>query len=166
MQRLTAPARIGSHSIYVDYKHDDWSFGLYCRNFRNEKYLTCAAEATGGGAAEYEYGYGAPLTRRAVPGCVDGSADPTRADIKRDARGMAVKVLGVPGKKLLQDEEDATTQDFIMISHPVGIRGFRIPCKPATGQWFLISWRLVPLATSRFESRNTMNDPETTGSWG
>jgi hypothetical protein len=49
----------------------------------------------------------------------NGSADPTRADIKRDARGMAVKVLGVPGKKLLQDEEDATTQDFIMINHPV-----------------------------------------------
>src|SRR5450631_97435 len=49
----------------------------------------------------------------------NGSGDPTRADIKRDARGMAVKVLGVPGRKLLQDEEDATTQDFIMINHPV-----------------------------------------------
>src|ERR1700686_1929780 len=49
----------------------------------------------------------------------NGSSDPTRADIKRDARGMAIKVLGVPGKKLLQDEEQATTQDFIMINHPV-----------------------------------------------
>jgi hypothetical protein len=49
----------------------------------------------------------------------NGSSDPTRADIKRDARGMAIKVLGVPGKKLLQDEDEATTQDFIMINHPV-----------------------------------------------
>lgn len=49
----------------------------------------------------------------------NGSGDPTRADIKRDARGMAIKVLGVPGKKLLEDEAEATTQDFIMINHPV-----------------------------------------------
>ena len=49
----------------------------------------------------------------------NGSSDPTRADIKRDARGMAIKVLGVPGKKLLDDEAAATTQDFIMINHPV-----------------------------------------------
>jgi len=49
----------------------------------------------------------------------NGSGDPTRADIKRDARGMAIKVLGVPGQKLLEDEADATTQDFIMINHPV-----------------------------------------------
>jgi Catalase len=49
----------------------------------------------------------------------NGSGDPTRADIKRDARGMAIKVLGIPGKKLLEDEAEATTQDFIMINHPV-----------------------------------------------
>jgi hypothetical protein len=49
----------------------------------------------------------------------NGSGDPTRADTKRDARGMAIKVLGVPGKKLLEDEAEATTQDFIMINHPV-----------------------------------------------
>jgi len=49
----------------------------------------------------------------------NGSGDPSRADIKRDARGMAVKLLGVPGKKLLEDEQDATTQDFVMINHPV-----------------------------------------------
>jgi hypothetical protein len=49
----------------------------------------------------------------------NGSSDSTRADTKRDARGIAIKILGVPGKKLLQDEEQATTQDFIMINHPV-----------------------------------------------
>jgi hypothetical protein len=49
----------------------------------------------------------------------NGSSDPTRSDIKRDARGMAIKVLDVPGTKLLEDEENASTQDFIMINHPV-----------------------------------------------
>ena len=49
----------------------------------------------------------------------NGSKNPTRSDHKGDARGMAIKVLGVPGKKLLSDESQATTQDFIMISHPV-----------------------------------------------
>jgi hypothetical protein len=33
-----------------------------------------------------------------------------------DARGMAIKLIGVPGEKLLDDEKH--TQDFILISHP------------------------------------------------
>ena len=49
----------------------------------------------------------------------NGSKDPSHADIEKDARGMAIKVLGVPGEKLLDNEHEATTQDFIMISHPV-----------------------------------------------
>ena len=49
----------------------------------------------------------------------NGSRDASRADSKGDARGMAIKVLGVPGGKLLEDEGQATTQDFIMINHPV-----------------------------------------------
>jgi len=38
------------------------------------------------------------------------------ADSKRDIRGVALKLLGVPGVKLLDGEEDSTTQDFILIS--------------------------------------------------
>lgn len=49
----------------------------------------------------------------------NGSRDATRADSKGDARGMAIKVLGVPGSKLLEDEPEASTQDFILINHPV-----------------------------------------------
>ena len=49
----------------------------------------------------------------------NGSPDAGQADIKGDARGMAIKVLGVPGKNLLEDADQATTQDFIMINHPV-----------------------------------------------
>ncbi len=38
-----------------------------------------------------------------------------RADGKGDVRGLAVKVLGVPGRKLIPGLEDATTQDFSLI---------------------------------------------------
>jgi hypothetical protein len=40
-------------------------------------------------------------------------------DRQGDAHGMAIKLLGVPGEKLLEDEKDATTQDFILFDHPV-----------------------------------------------
>lgn len=40
-------------------------------------------------------------------------------DHNNDARGMALKVLGVPGTKVLSDELDAHTQDFVMTNHPV-----------------------------------------------
>jgi hypothetical protein len=35
-----------------------------------------------------------------------------------DVRGLALKVLGVPGRKLIPGLEDATTQDFLLISTP------------------------------------------------
>lgn len=41
------------------------------------------------------------------------------SDRVKDGRGMAVKLLGVAGPKLLDDERDATTHDFVMINHPV-----------------------------------------------
>lgn len=36
-----------------------------------------------------------------------------------DARGFAIKVMGVPGEKLLEPEKWAQTHDFIMINSPV-----------------------------------------------
>ena len=47
----------------------------------------------------------------------NGSSNAKQADIKKDARGMAIKLLAVPEKNLL--DEPAATQDFIMINHPV-----------------------------------------------
>jgi len=40
-------------------------------------------------------------------------------DGKRDIRGMAIKLMGVPGEKLLDEERDEQTQDFILISTPL-----------------------------------------------
>ncbi|HEY8025333.1 MAG TPA: catalase family protein [Burkholderiaceae bacterium] len=39
-----------------------------------------------------------------------------QSDLKNDIRGMAIKLLGVPGEKLLESERHATTHDFIVIS--------------------------------------------------
>ena len=47
----------------------------------------------------------------------NGSALPVRSDKKPDGRGMAIKLLGVPGKKVLDNAREATTQDFVMQNH-------------------------------------------------
>ena len=49
----------------------------------------------------------------------NANEDPDRPDYKGDGRGMAIKLMEVSGLKLFDVESQATTQDFIMISHPV-----------------------------------------------
>jgi Catalase len=49
----------------------------------------------------------------------NGNEDATTPDAKGDARGMAIKLLEVPGDKILPEERDAQTHDFIMINNPV-----------------------------------------------
>src|SRR3954467_6958513 len=39
-----------------------------------------------------------------------------RPDIKRDIRGMAIKLMGVSGEKLLEQEKHEPTQDFLLVS--------------------------------------------------
>jgi hypothetical protein len=48
----------------------------------------------------------------------NGNPDPNKPDSDGNERGMSMKVLGVPGRKLLDSEPDAQTQDFVMMSHP------------------------------------------------
>jgi catalase len=43
----------------------------------------------------------------------DSSINP---DIQKDIRGMAIKLMGVPGEKLLEAERNEQTHDFILIS--------------------------------------------------
>lgn len=47
----------------------------------------------------------------------NGGSDLTTDDKEGDGRGMAIKLMGIPGEKLLPDEHH--TQDFLMINHPV-----------------------------------------------
>lgn len=54
---------------------------------------------------------------------------PTLDDDKKDARGMAIKVMNVPGKQLLPELLAGKTQDFVMINSPAffirSIEGYR-----------------------------------------
>lgn len=49
----------------------------------------------------------------------NGKADPFRADIEKDSRGMAIKLLGVDGDTLLERDASARTQDFVMLNSPI-----------------------------------------------
>jgi len=42
-----------------------------------------------------------------------------RYDWKRDARGMAIKLTHVDGRKIVTDFPEQNSQDFVMINHPV-----------------------------------------------
>ena len=65
-------------------------------------------------------------------------------DIKGDIRGMAIKLMGVPGTKLLENELDAPTQDFIVISTKVFItrtpQEFDELVKALMGSWLAQIW--------------------------
>ncbi len=47
----------------------------------------------------------------------NGGSDPNVPDTKGDIRGLAIKLMGVPGKKLLPTQADARTQDFVMMNN-------------------------------------------------
>ena len=55
-----------------------------------------------------------PATYRAYVRYSNGSGK-HQSDRAPDVRGIAIKVLGVPGKKIIPGMEDATTQDFLAI---------------------------------------------------
>lgn len=79
-----------------------------------------------------------------------------KEDGKKDIRGCAVKLMGVPGEKLLEDEKDFTTQDFLLMSSETffskDVEEFRSAMKALTAKsklallfFFLnpFKWKLV-----------------------
>lgn len=76
-----------------------------------------------------------------------------RPDTSRDIRGMAIKLMGVAGDKLLEAERDAQTQDFIVITTNVFVTKdvveFDGLIKAMTGSiwakisYFATHWRVI-----------------------
>lgn len=67
--------------------------------------------------AELRHGlFAAP---RRFPALIRFSNARQRNDALPDAHGMAIKVLDVPGSRLLDDGPGASTQDFVLVDHPV-----------------------------------------------
>jgi hypothetical protein len=72
-----------------------------------------------------------------------------RPDINKGILGMAIKLLGVPGDKLLEDERHASTQDFLLISTDRfmirDVEGFyRLVRAIISGAWALLWYFLSP----------------------
>lgn len=63
-----------------------------------------------------------PRTYKAWIRFSNGLPPASRADRSPDARGMAIKVMGVSGPKIL-DNDEKETQDFVMINYPAFIVG-------------------------------------------
>ncbi len=67
-----------------------------------------------------------------------------KPDSARDIRGMAIKVMGVDGDKLLPGEKHAPTQDFVLISTDVfatrDVRGFLGLARAIIGSIWLKLW--------------------------
>lgn len=86
------------------------------------------AKATVGARARVEIAGDLPAQARvgifAAPGTYEAwvrfsnAAFAPTSDHKPDVRGVAIKILGVPGKKIIPGMEAATTQDFLMINTP------------------------------------------------
>jgi hypothetical protein len=68
--------------------------------------------------AEARVGMFATPKRYAALARFSNGAARTQPDRKLDVRGLAVKLFGVDGKKLIPGLEDATTQDFLAIRTP------------------------------------------------
>lgn len=65
--------------------------------------------------------YGAFAETRVFPAVVrfSNGESTIHPDTNHEPRGIAIKLFGVPGRKLLQGREDAVTQDFLATSHSV-----------------------------------------------
>jgi hypothetical protein len=63
-------------------------------------------------------------------------------DREADVHGMAIKLLDVPGRKLLPGHEDSTTMDFVLVDHPSSSRPTLRNTRPSTSTSATFSlWR-------------------------
>lgn len=88
-----------------------------------------------------------------------------QADKEGDARGMAVKLVGVEGDKLLEGERTAKTQDFLMINHDAFfikdgkdyLEFFKRLNKGSSPAWFFfgrLPWRWTEFQVARRIRKN------------
>jgi hypothetical protein len=93
--------------------------GIHRRGQHPKQHGTVRArfEVLGDIPAEYKVGlFAKPVTYDAL---IRFSNGPQRTDRDRGAQGMAIKLIGVPGIKVLESQAEADTHDFILIDGPV-----------------------------------------------
>jgi hypothetical protein len=86
----------------------------------------------------------------------NGNPDPNKPDYEGQERGMSIKLLGVPGDKLLESEQKEQTQDFIMMSNPAFFLrdpGNAVPFFEVLGSGSKFTMLKIPFALSFSETR-------------
>jgi hypothetical protein len=95
--------------------------GTLGRGFHNKIHAGLRAEFCVMADRSEQARYGVFSEQRTFPALVRFSnGDSFRnPDSTKEPRGIAIKLIGVPGRKLLPGREDAVTQDFLATSHSV-----------------------------------------------
>jgi Dyp-type peroxidase family len=131
------------------------------------------AEFTVSGDLPEQLQYGLFKEPRTYPALIrfSTSSAHVQSDTKRDVHGMAIKLLGVEGEKLLEQERDATTHDFLMVnSKPFFIRNALdyVPFFSAAAKGKMLSffigwnparWHLHELWCLWVDVRNRVDNP-------
>lgn len=109
----------------------------------------------------------------------NGARQP-RPDAKGDTRGIAIKLLGVEGEKVLEAEKHEQTQDFTLVNHPVfAIRNaqdylelfnLRMKGEKQIIRFFFnginpLKWRLHEFGISRAINKKKIPNPLTIQYW-
>jgi hypothetical protein len=104
------------------------------RDAHPKHHAVVVAEFTVGNDVPHELRHGVFAKARTFPALLrlSNSAPRDQPDLIKDVRGFAIKLLGVEGPKLLEDERDAETQDFVMASAPAFFVRNALEYKPFT----------------------------------
>jgi catalase len=112
---------ISSAVAMLTHAHNDMDAKTYRRDVHAKAHGCVKATFTVPELSNSTLQYGVFAEPKQYKAWIRYSSGDTRpqADSVRDARGMAIKLMDVEGKKLLADEQDAGTQDFVMINNDV-----------------------------------------------
>jgi hypothetical protein len=108
--------RLVEHEVNV--LRERYARGDFRRDFHSKTHCGVKAKLVVEPNLPSEYRYGVFSKPRTWPAWVrfSNGGETVVPDRKRDVRGLAIKLMGVPGEKLLEREKDATTQDFLFFT--------------------------------------------------
>ncbi len=113
VQRLTATIEQQLHSLYAP--------GEYRRDAHPKAHACVRAQFIVLADLPARFNQGVFQAGQQYPAIVrfsNGSPDPDSDDREGDTRGMAIKLQGVSGRKLLAVPTQSSSQDFLLITHP------------------------------------------------
>jgi FAD/FMN-containing dehydrogenase len=92
--------------------------GNFLRDFHSKTHAGVKAKFIVEANLDQEFRYGVFKEPKTWPAWIrfSNAGETVVPDIKQDARGFAIKLMGVPSEKLLEAEKNATTQDFILFT--------------------------------------------------